>query len=352
MLWAVPRRPLPLALALAAVALLAAGGAAAQAGGAARFDHARTGFLLSGAHQRLPCESCHVQGVFRGTPRECAGCHLPGNRFGATARPARHIPTAQPCEACHRTALWSPALFSHATVTPGSCASCHNNSLLQGKPARHVLTSASCDSCHRTTAWIPAGFNHAGVAPGSCITCHNGSTAAGKPANHVMTTAACDSCHRTTAWLPASFSHASVAPGSCVSCHNGTSATGKPSGHFVTTRSCDACHRTTAWTPTLAYSHASPAYRPHAAGVTCAACHTTNNEVIAWKFAAYKPDCAGCHADRFTPDAHKKVASPTVLYTVGELRDCSGACHQYTDATFTTIARARSGQHRPTSGGF
>lgn len=335
----------------AALALAAAGAALAQPSGAARFDHARTGYLLSGAHQQARCESCHVQGVFRGTPTSCAGCHLPGNRLGATPRPARHVPTNQPCDSCHRTVAWQPALFSHAGVAPGSCVTCHNGGTSTGKPANHVPTAASCDACHRTSAWHPAGYNHATVVPGSCITCHNGSTATGKPANHLVTAASCDSCHRTTAWRPASFSHTSVAPGTCITCHNGSTATGKPNGHFVTTRSCDACHRTTAWTPVLAYSHVSPAYRAHSSSVTCAACHTTS-EVIAWRFAAYKPDCAGCHADRFKPDAHKKVESPTILYTVSELRDCSGSCHQYTDATFTKISRMRSGQHRPTSGGF
>jgi len=86
--------------------------------------------------------------------------------------------------------------------------------------------------------------------------------------------------------------------------------------------------------------------------VSCNACHTTNSEVMAWPFAAYKPDCAGCHASRFKPGEHKKIASPTVYYTVGELKDCSGSCHTYADATLTRITKSRSGEHRPTSGDF
>jgi hypothetical protein len=177
-------------------------------------------------------------------------------------------------------------------------------------------------------------------------------SAKGKTANHVVTTASCDACHRTTAWLPATFSHSSVAPGTCATCHNGTSAKGKPTNHFVTTRACDACHTTTAWMPVRPYTHLSPFYKQHNSGVTCASCHKSNSEAATWTFAAYKPDCAGCHASRFKPDAHKKVSSPQILYTVAELKDCSGSCHTYTNNTFTTIQRARSGQHRPTSGGF
>ena len=143
-----------------------------------------------------------------------------------------------------------------------------------------------------------------------------------------------------------------ASPGTCASCHNGTTATGKPTNHFMTTRSCDACHRTTGWTPVTAYTHQSPFYKQHNSGVTCASCHYTSSEVIPWKFGAYKPDCAGCHASVFKSGPHKKVDTPQILYTVMELKDCSGSCHTYTDSTFTTIKKARTSQHRATDGSF
>jgi hypothetical protein len=41
------------------------------------------------------------------------------------------------------------------------------------------------------------------------------------------------------------------------------------------------------------------------------------------------------------------------LYTVGELANCSGACHVYSDASLTTIARSLPGpRHRVTAGKF
>jgi len=86
--------------------------------------------------------------------------------------------------------------------------------------------------------------------------------------------------------------------------------------------------------------------------VTCASCHQTNSEVIAWRFAAYKPDCAGCHASTFQPTKHKKVDSPAIFYTVAELKNCAGSCHEYTNSSFTTILRTRTGEHRSTSGSF
>lgn len=317
------------------------------------FDHVRTGFPLIGAHTQVQCETCHAGGRFKGTPTQCATCHTIGSRIAQTVKSARHVPTNLPCEQCHSsTSSWDTARFTHAGVVPGTCTNCHNGAMAPGKPSNHVQTTASCDTCHRTTAWSPASFNHGNVVPGTCANCHNGSQATGKPSNHVQTTSSCDNCHRTTAWTPASFSHATVTPGTCANCHNGSQATGKSGSHFVTTRSCDACHSTSAWVPVRAYTHTSPYYRPHNSGVTCNACHTGNSEVIAWPYSTYKPDCAGCHAARFKPDAHKKVDSPTLLYTVSELRNCSGSCHLYKDNTFTTIIKSRTGEHSSTDGGF
>ncbi len=243
------------------------GFAQAAVSGPIKFDHIQTGFNLTGAHILTRCESCHVQGVFKGTPRDCATCHMAGNRMGATAKPDRHVPTTSPCESCHRTTGWTPASYSHAGVAPGTCMTCHNGGMATGKPNGHVLTTSSCDSCHRTTAWFPAGFNHRGIAPGTCTTCH-GVTATGKPNGHVVTTDSCDKCHRTTSWLPASFDHTGVVPGTCATCH-GVTATGKPSGHVVTTDSCDKCHSTTTWLG-ASFDHTGVV-----AG-TCTTCHNGN----------------------------------------------------------------------------
>lgn len=191
-----------------------------------------------------------------------------------------------------------------------------------------------------------------GVAPGSCFTCHNGSSAKGKPQRHLPTAMSCDACHRTTSWTPANFTHMGVAPSSCATCHNGASAKGKPGNHFVTTKSCDVCHRTTSWSRVSSYNHVSPAYVRHGGSVACTSCHKANSEVIVWKFAGYKPDCAGCHAGTFKPDAHVKVDSPKMLYNVTELRNCTGACHVYANPSLTAVKKSIPSRHRATDGGF
>ena len=84
----------------------------------------------------------------------------------------------------------------------------------------------------------------------------------------------------------------------------------------------------------------------------CNDCHRNNNEVIAFQFPAYQPNCAACHANHFQADEHRKVNSPRIYYTVGELQDCTGSCHIYTDSSFTTIQQLRSSHHRSTDGGW
>jgi len=238
------------------------------------FNHMTTGFPLSGGHAAAACETCHTGGVFKGTPRNCDGCHVTGKRIVATPKSNSHIVTDAPCESCHfNTATWQGARFNHGTAITGQCTTCHNGRIYKGKPASHNTGSKatkSCDSCHRTSAWLPASWNHVGVLPGTCVTCHNGSTALGKTASHsgAKGTLACDDCHRMTGWLPAAFSHRNVLPGTCVNCHNGSLSTGKTGSHtgLKGTLACDSCHRTSAWLP-ASFNHST------VVGTSCASCH-------------------------------------------------------------------------------
>jgi hypothetical protein len=400
------------------------------------FEHLTTRFPLTGAHVRVPCEDCHLQGVFSGTPIQCGLCHTRGGpwqadgkpldhvpssdqcddchvtnswtpaRFDhgnvtspcatchnggfATGKPIHHVPSSDDCEACHGTIAWSPAFFDHAGITTG-CVSCHNGQIATGKNPGHIPSSDACETCHNTRRWEGAGFDHTGITTG-CVSCHNGQVATGKPNGHPPSSDACETCHDTRTWQTAGFDHTgittgcvschdgrtaigknpghipssdacetchdtrsfagarfdhSTVTGNCASCHDGQTATGTPSGHFIVTGiDCVECHLTTAWLPTT-FRHTSPNYPgDHAGNPPCQSCHTGNSPVVAWPFPAYAPDCAGCHANDFRPDPHLKIQSPQTRYTVGELRDCTGACHTYSDATLTTITRSRTGQHR------
>lgn len=311
-------------------------------------DHLATGFPLTGSHERVPCESCHVGGVFRGTPRECGTCHSGGGIWQATRKSPNHIPSSERCGDCHLTTTWAVARFDHSQVM-GDCSSCHNGAIAEGKHAHHVPSPDDCQLCHGTMSWVPARFDHAGIVSG-CFACHNGTFAEGKPSDHIPSSNDCEGCHDTRSWgTGVGFDHAGITDG-CGGCHNGTTATGTPAGHFVTSLECNACHGTVGWMP-VRFSHSSPSYPgDHAGRLGCQDCHLGNSEALPWRFAAYQPDCAACHADDFRPDPHRKSENPEIRYTVSELRDCTGACHVYTDATFSVIQRARSGEHRVTRG--
>jgi hypothetical protein len=189
---------------------------------------------------------------------------------------------------------------------------------------------------------------------GTCSSCHNGVTAAGKPANHIPTTLECGSCHSTLAWTPAAFSHVGIT-GNCKSCHNGNTATGMSTGHMtfpVNNFDCNHCHTTTAWSPNN-FRHIAGGGYPgdHRVALTCLDCHASNTDAATWPAAAYKPNCAGCHAGDYETGPHTKYGN--AKYTVSELRNCSGACHTYTDSTLTTILRSRPGpEHRVTNSSF
>lgn len=117
------------------------------------FDHFTTGFRLDGAHRLAECESCHVNGIFAGTPTECGGCHTQASRVRATWQPPRHLMVSERCDACHRPVSWVPvARVDHFEVY-GSCSSCHNNIAAPGQPPQHIPTTSECDACHNTRFW-------------------------------------------------------------------------------------------------------------------------------------------------------------------------------------------------------
>jgi predicted CXXCH cytochrome family protein len=288
------------------------------------FNHAATGFPLTGGHAMAACESCHVAGVFKGTAKECDGCHALGRRVVATPKSTSHIVTDSPCETCHfNSSTFLGARFNHGTAFPGQCATCHNGRQSMGKPASHSSgnkATKSCDNCHRSYTWFQASWNHVGVVPGTCGTqCHNGSEAPGQPPGHSNTTQynlqakayyfpACDQCHHYVSWTPAPFKH--LVAGTCESCHT---YAGKPTPHIAIAvgATCGNCHRLrTSWLPASLHtgneagicrtchattpqpgSHSGAAYQ-----VSCDACHTQNNWVFNHAAQQGKHTCNSCHS--------------------------------------------------------
>jgi hypothetical protein len=103
------------------------------------------------------------------------------------------------------------------------------------------------------------------------------------------------------------------------------------------------------------FRHTTTPFEPldHRGNLACTDCHRNNTELVIWQNAAFQPDCAGCHANDYKSGPHKKSENPDTKYTVSELRDCSGACHVYTNRNLTSIKKSRPGpKHRISDGDF
>lgn len=199
------------------------------------------------------CDACHINGVFKGTPRDCISCHT-GGRNG-TAKTAVHIPTNAQCDSCHSPSAlnFSGAVTNH-TGFANNCSTCHSGAFksqgARGKPSDHIPTTLECDSCHKKTTSWSATFTHQGVVAGTCASCHNGTFAKGKSATHIPTTASCDSCHKNYSSFTGVSTldiHAGVTTG-CATCHNGTFAKkATVVDHSPMPPNCESCHKTTTW---------------------------------------------------------------------------------------------------------
>jgi hypothetical protein len=368
-----------------------------------RFDH-NAGYVLVGAHATQPCAACHINRVYKGTARDCYGCHK--TNYDRTTNPnhaAAGFPTT--CETCHRATdpTWTQGSFNHASSyalvgmhaaqpcaachvnrvykgTARDCFGCHRANYTQTKNPNHAAAGlpTTCETCHRATdpTWTQGSFNHAlsyslvgvhatqpcaachinGLFKGTsrdCFGCHQANYNQTKKPNHLTAgfPTACDSCHRATdpTWTQGSFNHASTyalagvhATQPCAACHvngiyKGTSrdcygchqanyTQAKNPNHltsgFPTT--CVSCHRATdaTWTQGL-FNHAS-SYALVGVHATqpCAACHANGI------YKGTPRDCYSCHRtlyDRTTKPNHAAAGYSTAC----------DQCHKATDATWT-----------------
>ncbi len=335
-----------------------------------RFDHNAT-FKLTGIHATVDCASCHKNGAYQGTPRECVGCHRAD--YERTTNP-NHIATGIPtdCASCHSPSspTFSRTDFSHNSVFPlvglhatQACASCHAKGVFAGTPRdcigchradyqrttspNHAAAgySSACESCHRPadSSWRTGSFNHNSVfqlvglhAAQTCVTCHVNNVYAGTPRdcvgchqkdyqrttspNHAAAgySTACESCHRPTdsSWKGGSFNHASVFPlvglhatRACTGCHVNNVYKGTP-------RDCVGCHLSN-YQKTTSPNHAAAGY-----ATTCDSCHRATDS--SWQGATFNHASVfalvGVHATQSCATCHVNN-----VYK-GTPRDCVG-CH-------------------------
>lgn len=363
-------------------------------------------FALTGRHVQTACSACHRDGVYQGTSRTCAGCHI--DRYNATTKPPHQqqgYPTE--CQLCHSTSQFTGALFQHANFfalegkhaavqcsqchigdtykgTPRDCVGCHQATYSATTAPNHIAQGfpTSCQNCHTPTGWKPANFTHTtftlvgkhlttecakchvtGQYTGTnreCYGCHSANYNATTNPNHgqLAYPTTCQNCHTPAGWKPASFAHATFTlvgkhlTTECAKCHVSGTYTGTNrecygchSANFnaaVTPNhsalayptNCQMCHTPVGWRPSM-FTHLSFPLAGKHLTTECSKCHPTG------VYAGTNKQCYGCHAANY---AAALVPNHSLL---GYPTDCQ-MCHTpvgWRPSTFTHPASLMTGAH-------
>lgn len=265
------------------------------------FDHAKTGYILAGAHKSATCASCHAGQRWKGTPRQCIACHAKDD--------AHRGSRGTTCSNCHNSANWKSASFDHDSMTrfplvgahaSTSCAGCHGAGNAIKQPPRSCYgchasndvhkgkNGTNCAECHNSRDWKKASFDH--------------NTMTNFPLRGAHATTVCEGCHKQPPRLV-------KLPVTCIGCHKEDDV---HAGKFG--QDCASCHGVESWKTKVAFDHALtrfPLLGKHAQ-VQCTQCHADKT------FAAKGITCESCHAD----DHHGG--------TLGTPSRC-GTCHNSND---------------------
>jgi hypothetical protein len=307
---------------------------------ASLFNHAKTKYPLTGAHQNTPCAKCHPS-IPDAKPyvkytglafAKCTPCHQDPHKgsFKAT------------CESCHNTRNWHqvaqlegfdhsktkfPLLGKHAKV---DCADCHKNGDFKAP-----IPFAKCMDCHKDAH---KGQFRARAGGGECAPCHNvdgfkpsiftvkdhASTKYPLEGRHISV--ACDKCH-----LPKGLKNEDtlfkITQTQCKDCHEDVHK-GQFAGPPNQNR-CESCHNLQGFKParfSLARHKETrfPLTGAHVA-VVCADCHkpVPANSTVPVKYRFEDRTCTACHADPHNGEFRERMA---VKRADGSPLGCE-ACH-------------------------
>jgi hypothetical protein len=210
-------------------------------------EHDRCAYPLEGAHQAVPCQSCHVRGrssgsssggtsawIFDIAADACSRCHA-----DAHAASARVGDTVLRCEDCHALTSWAAVAFDHGKTR-------------FALPGRHAV--ASCRGCHAAAHDEPTGRVTFARRVERCESCHAdphaGQFSVELTPGRVET--ACERCHATASWSADLFDHMNevrfaldgrhvAVP--CASCHPTVTENGKTFTRYrPLPLTCEACH--------------------------------------------------------------------------------------------------------------
>ncbi len=321
------------------------------------FDHARTDFVLEGAHAVVACSGCHPSGArHREAESTCFACH-------GKADPHRGQ-LGESCQDCHRATNWQDFSFDHAKTrfpleglhAEATCLACHPGQRF-GETAMECVAchrvddshrgklGPACADCHDPSGWKKGNFDHGRAtrfalegrhAEVSCQGCHASDPKRVKLAMDCASCHArdddhrglrgpnCERCHDARAWTPSRFDHArdgktalrgaheklacelchvgemyaSSTPVACVDCHATVDVHQGSLG-----RDCGACHTETSFAGRIRFDHDLtdfPLLSLHQLA-SCEDCHVTRS------YGATETACVACHAGA---DAHEARLGP------------------------------------------
>jgi len=331
-----------------------------------KFNHAKYGFALGGAHAAADCQSCHTSLDFSVEKTRCASCHtdphhdelgqdcarchtsrsfidrsgmVRGHQVTRFALTGSHMLVE--CESCHRPAAAGQMQF---VGVDAACYSCHSADFAAATSPDHSGSgfSTECTTCHTTISWHGGRFDHARVAGTPCANCHLANYQAAADPDHQGAgfPLECQSCHTTRAWSPATFDHAAVAGTPCTTCHMSDYQAAADPNHAANNfpLACESCHSTTAWQPAT-FDHAS------VNGTPCANCHTADYQATtnpAHQGAGFPMTCGDCHTTTawqpatFDHTPWFPIYSGTHLGRWNACADCHEMANNY--ASFTCLS--------------
>lgn len=162
------------------------------------FDHAQTGFLLTGAHARIECRECHTKtratkkirptgiSFLRDSVSSCRTCHNKDDVHFFTGKFAK-----KDCASCHNDRSWKEAsAFNHKSETGYE---------LKGKHAE-----LTCAKCHTPKGKASARYDWP-LETKKCLSCHEDFHK--NNLSQRFKNGSCDKCHSETTWKITNFDH-------------------------------------------------------------------------------------------------------------------------------------------------
>ncbi len=261
-----------------------------------RFDHASTGFELSGQHEKVSCTACHQNLEFSSTQSTCISCHTDVHQQSVGVDCKRchdanswllndlreiHLQNGFPLLGSHRLADCKDCHFSETALRfdriGNDCVNCHLDKYQATTAPNHAAAgySTNCADCHDLTLpdwhWQAGAANHlffpltGGHQINDCTKCHLGG-------NFTNTPTDCVACHQANYQATTSPNH--VASGfstDCKTCH--TTDPGWSAGNFT--------QHDALYFPIFSGRH-------DGAWSQCNECHTTPNDYKSFS-------CTDCH---------------------------------------------------------